>query len=39
MTVKNNLSRRRFLTKAAGAAAGAVALPYFVPASVLAGAS
>jgi predicted dehydrogenase len=39
MTGKNNLSRRRFLKKAAGTAAGAVMLPHFVPASVLAGAS
>ncbi len=34
MTGKNNLSRRRFLSRAAGA----VVLPYFVPASVFAGA-
>ena len=34
MTVKSNLSRRKFLSTAAGA----VALPYFVPASVFAGA-
>jgi predicted dehydrogenase len=38
MTGKNSLCRRQFLRRAAGAAAGAVALPYFVPASVLAGA-
>ena len=38
MTGENNLSRRQFLSRAAGAAAGAVALPYFVPASVFAGA-
>ncbi len=37
MTGKSNLSRRQFLRRAAGAAVGAVALPYFVPASVLAG--
>jgi predicted dehydrogenase len=38
MTGKNDLSRRQFLSRAAGTAAGAVALPYFVPASVFAGA-
>jgi len=38
MTGKNNLSRRRFLSRVAGTVAGAVALPHFVPASVFAGA-
>ena len=38
MTSENNLSRRRFLAGAVNAAAGAVTLPYFVPASVFAGA-
>ncbi|MHC4369153.1 MAG: twin-arginine translocation signal domain-containing protein [Planctomycetota bacterium] len=36
MTGKNNLSRRQFLSRAAGTAVGAVALPYFVPTSVFA---
>jgi len=38
MTGKTNLSRRQFLSRATGAAIGGVALPYFVPASVFAGA-
>jgi len=37
MTGKNNLSRRQFLSGTAGAAVGAIALPHFVPSSVLAG--
>jgi predicted dehydrogenase len=38
MTGTNNPSRRQFLKRATGTAMGAVALPYFVPASVFAGA-
>jgi predicted dehydrogenase len=35
MSRKKNLNRRQFLKKATGAAAGAVAFPYIVPATVL----
>jgi predicted dehydrogenase len=35
MVDKNNIDRRRFLKKAAGVAAGAVAFPYIVPSSAL----
>ena len=34
---QNSISRRRFLSRSAQAAAGALAMPYFVPSSVLAG--
>ncbi|KPK39754.1 MAG: oxidoreductase [Phycisphaerae bacterium SG8_4] len=39
MTGNNDLSRRRFLSRAADTAAGAMALPYLVPVSVFAGSS
>jgi len=35
MSNKSNISRRRFLTKAAGTAVGAVSFPYIVPSLVL----
>jgi len=35
MVGENNIDRRQFLKKAAGAAAGAVAFPYIVPPSAL----
>jgi len=35
MSNKNNISRRLFLTKAAGTAVGAVSFPYIVPSSAL----
>ncbi len=35
MTGKDNISRRRFLTSAAGTTEAAVSFPYFVPSSVL----
>jgi len=35
MTGKRNISRRQFFKKAAGAAAGAVSFPYFVPSSAV----
>lgn len=35
MSNRGNISRRRFLTKAAGAAVGAISFPYIVPSSAL----
>jgi len=35
MVGKNNIGRRRFLKRAAGVAAGAIAFPYIVPSSAL----